>query len=86
MEGRTLPEQVADEVVQARDRLLVGDPFGDPPVVRDLRVDLLALLSHAPATRPRPMFPLSAKHFARREPWQKKAARRRPVLGRLLLL
>ena len=31
MEGRTLPEQVADEVVQARDCLLVGDPFGDPP-------------------------------------------------------
>jgi hypothetical protein len=52
MQGRPLPEQVADEVVQARDRLLVGNPFGDPPVVLDLGVDFFALLAHVPTTRP----------------------------------
>ena len=68
MEGRTLPEQVADEVVQSRDCLLVGDPFGDPPVVLDLGVDFFALLAHVPTTRPpadrflslREAFPLAA--------------------------
>jgi hypothetical protein len=52
MQGRPLPEQVADEVVQARDRRLVGDPIGDPLVVLDLGVDFFALLAHVPTTRP----------------------------------
>ena len=65
MQGRPLPEQVADEVVQARDRLLVGNPFGDPLVVLDLGVDFFALLAHVPTTRP-PADPISgeARQFA----------------------
>ena len=63
MQGRPLPEQVADEVVQARDRRLVGDPIGDPLVVLDLGVDFFALLAHVPTTPRRPIVSsLSAKH------------------------
>ena len=62
MKGRPLPEQVADEVVQARDRLLVGNPFGDPLVVLDLGVDFFALLAHVPDNAPAGQsFPLSAR-------------------------
>jgi hypothetical protein len=68
MEGRTLPDQVADEVVQARDCLLVGDPFGDPPVVLDLRVDFFALLAHAHQRAHRSIVSHSAQRVCRS--WQ----------------
>ena len=62
MQGRPLPEQVADEVVQARDRLLVGNPFGDPLVVLDLGVDL-----HMSGQRAgRPIVSLSARSIPSR--------------------
>ena len=45
-----------------RDRVLVGNPFGNPLVVLDLGVDFFALLAHVPTTRPPAIvFSLSAK-------------------------
>ena len=80
MQGRPLPEQVADEVVQARDRRLVGNPFGDPLVVLDLGVDFFALLAHVPTTRPPADRFLSARSVPRRAVCDR--AERNPALRR----